>query len=77
KIIYYDFLPVLINEDVEPYKQYMPHVPPGISHSFASVASRYVHTIIPPAMILRKNAEGCKFRKKVGDFSAVRLCQNW
>ncbi|PIO55132.1 hypothetical protein TELCIR_23485, partial [Teladorsagia circumcincta] len=46
KIIYYDFLPVLINEDVEPYKQYMPHVPPGISHSFASVASRYVHTIV-------------------------------
>ncbi|KAK6013565.1 heme peroxidase, partial [Ostertagia ostertagi] len=77
KIIYYDFLPVLINEDVEPYKQYMPHVPPGISHSFAAAASRYVHTIIPPAMILRKNAEACKFRKKVGDFPAARLCQNW
>ncbi|KAK6021363.1 heme peroxidase, partial [Ostertagia ostertagi] len=32
---------------------------------------------IPSAMILRKNTEACKFRKKVGDFPAARLCQNW
>uniref|UniRef100_A0A7I4YBG0 NAD(P)H oxidase (H(2)O(2)-forming) n=1 Tax=Haemonchus contortus TaxID=6289 RepID=A0A7I4YBG0_HAECO len=77
KIIYYDFLPVLINEDVKPYEGYKPHVPPGVSHAFSTVASRFAYTIIPPAMILRKKAEACEFREKVGDFPAVRLCQNW
>uniref|UniRef100_A0A0N4WSV0 NAD(P)H oxidase (H2O2-forming) n=1 Tax=Haemonchus placei TaxID=6290 RepID=A0A0N4WSV0_HAEPC len=77
KIIYYDFLPVLINEDVKPYEGYKPHVPPGVSHSFSTVASRFAYTIIPPAMILRKKAEACEFREEVGDFPAVRLCQNW
>nr|CDJ90016.1 Haem peroxidase domain containing protein [Haemonchus contortus] len=77
KIIYYDFLPVLINEDVKPYEGYKPHVPPGVSHSFSTVASRFAYTIVPPAMILRKKAEACEFREKVGDFPSVRLCQNW
>ncbi|KAK6039552.1 heme peroxidase [Cooperia oncophora] len=77
KIIYYDFLPVLINEEVAPYNGYKASVPPGISHSFADVASRFVYTIIPPANILRKNVEGCEFREEVGNFPALRLCQNW
>ncbi|WKX98615.1 hypothetical protein Q1695_013921 [Nippostrongylus brasiliensis] len=77
KIIFYDFLPALINEEVEPYKKYMPHVPPGISHAFAAAAFRFPHTIVPPAMILRKNVNACEFREEVGGFPALRLCQNW
>ncbi|PIO73714.1 heme peroxidase [Teladorsagia circumcincta] len=77
KIIFYDFLPALINEDVKPYTKYMPHVPPGISHAFAAAAFRFPHSIVPPAMILRKNVDGCEFRDEVGGFPALRLCQNW
>ncbi|XGW18396.1 hypothetical protein V3C99_002767 [Haemonchus contortus] len=77
KIIFYDFLPALINEEVKPYTKYMPHVPPGISHAFAAAAFRFPHSIVPPAMILRKNVNACKFREEVGGFPALRLCQNW
>ncbi|KAE9420028.1 hypothetical protein Angca_005703, partial [Angiostrongylus cantonensis] len=77
KIIFYDFLPALINEEVKPYTKYMPHVPPGISHAFASAAFRFPHSIVPPAMILRKNVNACEFREEVGGFPALRLCQNW
>nr|CDJ85026.1 Haem peroxidase domain containing protein [Haemonchus contortus] len=45
---------------------------------FQGARRRVIATIqIPPAMILRKKAEACEFREKVGDFPAVRLCQNW
>ncbi|KJH47788.1 animal hem peroxidase [Dictyocaulus viviparus] len=77
KIIFYDFVPALINEDVKPYVKYMPHVPPGISHAFAAAAFRFPHSIVPPAMILRKNVNACEFREEVGGFPALRLCQNW
>ncbi|VDM57623.1 unnamed protein product [Angiostrongylus costaricensis] len=61
KIIFYDFLPALINEEVKPYTKYMPHVPPGISHAFAAAAFRFPHSIVPPAMILRKNVNACEW----------------
>ncbi|KAJ1347776.1 BLI-3 blue-light-inducible Bli-3 protein [Parelaphostrongylus tenuis] len=77
KIIFYDFLPALIGEEVKPYTKYMPHVPPGISHAFAAAAFRFPHSIVPPAMILRKNVNACEFREEVGGFPALRLCQNW
>ncbi|KAK6741023.1 hypothetical protein RB195_009088 [Necator americanus] len=77
KIIFYDFLPALLDTEVKPYTKYMPHVPPGISHAFAAAAFRYPHSIVPPAMILRKNVDHCEFREEVGGFPALRLCQNW
>ncbi|KHJ92803.1 animal hem peroxidase [Oesophagostomum dentatum] len=77
KIIFYDFVPALLDTPVEPYDKYMPHVPPGISHAFAAAAFRFPHSIVPPAMILRKNVDKCEFRDEVGGFPALRLCQNW
>ncbi|PAV57045.1 hypothetical protein WR25_26113 [Diploscapter pachys] len=79
KIILYDFLPALLGEGVTipPYNKYMPHVPPGISHSFSAAAFRFPHSIVPPAMLLRKRGHECEFRNEVGGYPALRLCQNW
>uniref|UniRef100_A0A914R7G0 Uncharacterized protein n=1 Tax=Panagrolaimus davidi TaxID=227884 RepID=A0A914R7G0_9BILA len=55
-------------------------MPPGISHSFATTAFRFPHSIVPPALLLRKkkgNNTECEFRTEVGGFPALRLCQNW
>ncbi|KAK0417047.1 hypothetical protein QR680_012805 [Steinernema hermaphroditum] len=79
KIVLYDFVPaILANERaVPPYKAYSEHVPPAISHSFATAAFRFPHSIVPPGMLLRKRTDECEFRAEVGGFPALRLCQNW
>ncbi|VDK64392.1 unnamed protein product [Gongylonema pulchrum] len=80
KITLYDFLPVILADDnaVPPYEKYKPHVPPGISHAFATAAFRFPHTIVPPALLFRKRTSGkCEFRDEVGGYPALRLCQNW
>ncbi|CCD71702.1 NAD(P)H oxidase (H2O2-forming) [Caenorhabditis elegans] len=79
KIIAYDFVPGLLGEDVRlsNYTKYMPHVPPGISHAFGAAAFRFPHSIVPPAMLLRKRGNKCEFRTEVGGYPALRLCQNW
>uniref|UniRef100_A0A915LF61 Peroxidase n=1 Tax=Meloidogyne javanica TaxID=6303 RepID=A0A915LF61_MELJA len=56
-IVLYEFLPVLLSiskEEIPEYQGYNPHVPPGISHSFATTAFRFPHTLVPPALLLRK-----------------------
>uniref|UniRef100_A0AC35FZC6 NAD(P)H oxidase (H2O2-forming) n=1 Tax=Panagrolaimus sp. PS1159 TaxID=55785 RepID=A0AC35FZC6_9BILA len=82
KIVLYDFIPALLNNTnaVPPYERYKPFMPPGISHSFATTAFRFPHSIVPPALLLRKkkgNNTECEFRTEVGGFPALRLCQNW
>ncbi|VIO91716.1 Uncharacterized protein BM_BM4466 [Brugia malayi] len=80
KITLYDFLPVMLADEkaIPPYEKYKPLVPPGISHAFATAAFRFPHTIVPPALLLRKRTNGkCEFRDEVGGYPALRLCQNW
>ncbi|CAI5438989.1 unnamed protein product [Caenorhabditis angaria] len=78
KIIAYDFVPALLGGiELDPYTKYMPHVPPGISHAFSAAAFRFPHSIVPPAMLLRKRGKKCEFRTEVGGYPALRLCQNW
>ncbi|CAD5221006.1 unnamed protein product [Bursaphelenchus xylophilus] len=82
KIIYYDYLPALLggeygNRADYEYTGYKPFLPPGISHSFATTAFRFPHTIVPPGMLFRIKSEKCKFRDEVGGYPALRLCQNW
>ena len=77
KIILYDFVPALLNDPnaISKYEKYKPYMPPGISHSFATTAFRFPHSIVPPALFLRQ--KGCAFRTEVAGFPALRLCQNW
>ncbi|CAG9535166.1 unnamed protein product [Cercopithifilaria johnstoni] len=80
KITLYDFLPVMLADEkaVPPYEKYKPLVPPGISHAFATAAFRFPHTLVPPALLFRRRANGkCEFRDEVGGYPALRLCQNW
>jgi dual oxidase len=83
KIVFYDFLPALLalpknSSKLPPYGGYKPHVPPGISHSFATTAFRFPHSIVPPALLLRKKSPNkCEFRTDVSGYPALRLCQNW
>ncbi|CAJ0580698.1 unnamed protein product, partial [Mesorhabditis spiculigera] len=79
KIVMYDFVPALLADEaaVPPYRAYQPHVPPGISHAFATAAFRFPHSIVPPGMLLRKRGSKCEFRSEVGGYPALRLCQNW
>lgn len=67
----------MLNENVTEYTGYNRHLPPGISHSFATTAFRFPHTIVPPAMLFRIKSKECRFRTEVGGFPALRLCQNW
>ncbi|CAJ0942291.1 unnamed protein product, partial [Mesorhabditis belari] len=79
KIVLYDFVPALLatNDSTPPYRGYQPHIPPGISHAFATAAFRFPHSIVPPGMLLRKRDSNCSFRSEVGGYPALRLCQNW
>ncbi|GMR43024.1 hypothetical protein PMAYCL1PPCAC_13219 [Pristionchus mayeri] len=79
KIVLYDFVPALLGNPnaVPPYTKYMPEIPPTISHAFATCAFRFPHSIVPPAMLLRRRDAKCAFRTEVGGFPALRLCQNW
>uniref|UniRef100_A0A915J7Z2 NAD(P)H oxidase (H2O2-forming) n=1 Tax=Romanomermis culicivorax TaxID=13658 RepID=A0A915J7Z2_ROMCU len=74
-IIMYEFLPVLIDEPVAPYKGHNPHLPPGVSHLFAAAAFRYPHTWIPPGLFLRNGK--CRYEDNVGGYPAIRLCNTW
>ena len=79
-IVMYEFLPTLLAinaSEIPRYQNYEPHVPPGISHTFATTAFRFPHTLVPPALFLRKRGSSCEFRSEVGGFSTLRLCQNW
>ena len=76
-IVLYEFLPALLaieRSKIPAYEGYKPHVPPGISHSFATSAFRFPHTLVPPALLFRKK-NVCEWRDEVGGFPALRLCQ--
>uniref|UniRef100_A0A0K0DSC4 NAD(P)H oxidase (H2O2-forming) n=1 Tax=Strongyloides stercoralis TaxID=6248 RepID=A0A0K0DSC4_STRER len=82
-IILYEFLPEVLGikkDEIPKYGKYNAHIPPGISHSFATAAFRFHHTIVPPGMLFRKkrtSKKECVFRNDIGGFEALRLCQNW
>lgn len=74
-IIMYEYLPALLNEDIEPYTGYKPDVHPGVSHVFQSAAFRFGHTMIPPGLY-RRNAQ-CEFKDTVSGYPGMRLCSTW
>ncbi|XP_054708131.1 dual oxidase-like [Uloborus diversus] len=74
-IILYEYLPVLLMEEITPYKGYQPDLHPGVCHVFQSAAFRFGHTMIPPGLYRRDDQ--CNFRKTVTGYPAVRLCSSW
>ncbi|KAK6618258.1 hypothetical protein RUM44_002709 [Polyplax serrata] len=74
-IIYYEYLPALIEEDLPPYKGYKPDVHPGITHVFQAAAFRFGHTMIPPG-IYRRNGK-CQFKDTRMGYKGIRLCSTW
>uniref|UniRef100_A0AC35U9C9 NAD(P)H oxidase (H2O2-forming) n=1 Tax=Rhabditophanes sp. KR3021 TaxID=114890 RepID=A0AC35U9C9_9BILA len=82
-IVIYEFLPELLGipkDEIPKYTKYNPHIPPGVSHSFATAAFRFPHTIVPPGMLFRQKGtetSKCTFRTEIGGYPALRLCQNW
>lgn len=74
-IILYEYIPILLNEDVPPYVGYKPDLHPGISHIFQSAAFRFGHTLIPPGIYRRD--ESCEYRRTNTDQAAIRLCSTW
>ena len=71
----YEYLPVLLDEDMSEYTGYKPDLHPGISHVFQSAAFRFGHTLIPPGIYRRD--ESCNFRKTRTGQPAIRLCTTW
>lgn len=66
KIILYDWLPLVLNETIEPYKGYNPNVDPGLSSLYDAVAMNYYLTLIPPILMPRN--------KKCEHLQTIRLC---
>jgi dual oxidase len=78
----YEFLPALLNQPqpIPQYTGYKTDLPPQVAHLFAAAAFRFAHSIVPPGMLLRQKAtpaQRCLWRREVGGYAALRLCQNW
>ncbi|XP_076326783.1 dual oxidase-like isoform X2 [Tachypleus tridentatus] len=74
-IIMYEYVPLLLGEEMSNYSGYKPDIHPGISHVFQSAAFRFAHTMIPPG-IYRRDAQ-CNFKKNQNGYPAIRLCSSW
>ncbi|ESO86842.1 hypothetical protein LOTGIDRAFT_235234 [Lottia gigantea] len=74
KIIMYDWLPLLLNENVQNYTGYKPRVQSEVTDIFDAAAIQYIQTLIPPAIYQRTNK--CEFLK-VGKSKAGRLCNSY
>ncbi|KAG1681999.1 Dual oxidase [Nymphon striatum] len=74
-IVAYEFIPALLQEDLDTYTGYKPEVHPGVSHVFQSAAFRFSHTLIPPGLYMRNNQ--CDYRKSASGSPALRLCSTW
>ncbi|XP_067143803.1 dual oxidase-like isoform X2 [Centruroides vittatus] len=74
-IIMYEYLPMLLGEEMEAYSGYNPDIHPGVNHVFQSAAFRFGHTMIPPGIYRRDKA--CNFKSTANGYPAVRLCATW
>lgn len=74
-IIYYEYLPALLGEELPAYKGYQPDVHPGVTHVFQAAAFRFGHTMIPPG-IYRRDGQ-CRFKDTRMGFKGIRLCSTW
>ncbi|XP_069758774.1 dual oxidase 2-like isoform X2 [Narcine bancroftii] len=78
-ILYYEWLPVFIGQDMSPYEGYKKYVDPSISPEFQAAAIRILNSMIPPGIYMRNST--CHFRKVVNVYNrmdpALRVCNNF
>lgn len=74
-IIFYEYLPGFLGEELPEYDGYNQDVHPGISHAFQSAAFRFGHSLIPPGIYRRDNK--CNYKPTQFGFMALRLCSTW
>ncbi|XP_041465121.1 dual oxidase 2-like [Lytechinus variegatus] len=83
KIVFYDFLPAFLGMDPSEmdeynYKGYKPYLNPGVSNEFEATAMRYLQTLIPPGIALRKNNNGsCEVEVTEDGYPGLRLCNTF
>ncbi|KAK5639843.1 hypothetical protein RI129_010654 [Pyrocoelia pectoralis] len=74
-IIYHEYLPAFLGEELPKYEGYQEELHPGITHAFQSAAFRFGHSLIPPGMYRRDNK--CNYRQTAIGHMALRLCSTW
>lgn len=74
-MIFYEYLPALLGEELGEYIGYKEQVHPGIAHVFQAAAFRFGHTMIPPGLY-RRDAQ-CRFKDTPMGHKGIRLCSTW
>ncbi|XP_017784906.1 PREDICTED: dual oxidase isoform X2 [Nicrophorus vespilloides] len=74
-IIFYEYLPAFLGQEMPEYEGYKQEVHPGVTHVFQTSAFRFGHSLIPPGLYRRDGK--CKFKKTSMGHLAIRLCSTW
>ncbi|XP_041034593.1 dual oxidase 1-like isoform X1 [Carcharodon carcharias] len=78
RIIFYEWLPAFIGQNVSRYGGYKKQVDPGISPEFQSAAIRIINSLVPSGVYMRTKA--CLFRNVTNvnrEDRAFRMCNNF
>ncbi|XP_050407076.1 dual oxidase 2 [Patella vulgata] len=72
KIILYDWLPLLLNEPIQPYTGYKPSVESEVTDLFDAAAIHYIFTLIPSA--IHQRTKKCEY---MSHHKIRRLCNTY
>ncbi|XP_067871236.1 dual oxidase 2-like [Heterodontus francisci] len=79
RIIFYEWLPAFIGQNVSRYGGYKKQVDPGISPEFQTAAIRMINSLVPPGVYMRNKT--CQFREVMNVHNekvlALRVCNNF
>ncbi|XP_023217441.1 dual oxidase 2-like [Centruroides sculpturatus] len=81
-IVVDEWLPMWLEEELDPYERYDGSVDPGISHVFQSAAMRFGHTLVVSAVHTRSKAPECEVGKQIkagghDRFKNIRTCNSF
>ncbi|XP_051898554.1 dual oxidase 2-like [Pristis pectinata] len=79
RILFYEWLPAFIGENVPTYRGYKKYVDPSISSEFQTAAIRIMNSLVPPGIYMRNRT--CHFRRVESVYNrrdpALRVCNNF